>query len=607
MTPRKRTNAIKKRFSENQPLNLSAVENECPELLEGLFDPDNFMGWRGTLEKAGIDYSEITVFVNPEVKCRLCEYSGVAIYQHISATHGMTSQEYREEFPDAEVLSESKRSEAIGNRHDTKAKIIEPHWEPAWSYKYLLDRMFTYWKNGVSLNYANIAKLEPGMAAYSRRIFGSWDESIRQIGLVPEEIRQAKEDKQYTDKDVLAELKRIAAKEPDRITLPILAQYDSLIRRCFLVFGSYEAALVKARLDPTLFIPALDDPKLVKLRQTLINAAEKRLKLRNKEYDPDQLARFLNRYEPVISHFYVNWINFAQSIGAATREVFHSPEHYRYDSKDGVITGLKTREASGLSISHVKVSEQDRSLVVMAVKHFGDYKKALTAAGLEAPSPMMCAAHYKSGEEVLRELRRRYHNKESLYHIDLLREDTPLIKWSKHYYGGLREALEEAGIPNPGTKPFDSPNVFTYPDKESVLSEIRRRYSEGESIALSVNAERENPDGDFTLYKTACRHFDSWLVAVAEAGFPTGIIHYNYGGTNFRYYCKEDVIDAIQRNYRNGGSLYAKDRNITRNKGGLGISLYLKAEQFFGSYIAAVEAAGIDIAYTDPETDPKSR
>jgi hypothetical protein len=47
-----RSTEILTRFANKDPLNLSAVNVEAPWLLDGLFDPENFKGWRETIELA---------------------------------------------------------------------------------------------------------------------------------------------------------------------------------------------------------------------------------------------------------------------------------------------------------------------------------------------------------------------------------------------------------------------------------------------------------------------------------------------------------------------------------------------------------------------------
>src|SRR6056297_2502080 len=99
ISEKKRLAGIRERFKKQEPLNLSAVETEAPSLLEGLFDPGNFRGWRETIEQAGIDIEAIRSEPLTEVTCLECGFAGECLSSHLKQAHGMDSADYREAHP----------------------------------------------------------------------------------------------------------------------------------------------------------------------------------------------------------------------------------------------------------------------------------------------------------------------------------------------------------------------------------------------------------------------------------------------------------------------------------------------------------------------------
>jgi hypothetical protein len=67
----------------------------------------------------------------------------------------MSAEEYRGAHPAAETSSEAHRAQMMSNRHGRPAKAIIPHWEPAWSRNYALDRIHEFSRQGIPLYYTH--------------------------------------------------------------------------------------------------------------------------------------------------------------------------------------------------------------------------------------------------------------------------------------------------------------------------------------------------------------------------------------------------------------------------------------------------------------------
>jgi hypothetical protein len=183
--------------------------------------------------------------------------------------------------------------------------------------------------------------------------------------------------------------------------------------------------------------------------------------MRNLKDRPPYLAarvkHFIEQHSPAIKDFYGSWPNFATSLNRPEREVFNSPGHLIYDSKQACIAALQERAEMGLSLRQADVRSDNPSLEIMGEKHFGSHAQALKAASVRRLPHGYDQRDYATGDEVIEAIRRRHQNGESLYDSDLERKNgqRTLLKWSARFFGSFTGALAAAGVPHPGVKPAD--------------------------------------------------------------------------------------------------------------------------------------------------------
>lgn len=451
-----RSAEILKRFENKDPLNLSAVEVECPRLLEGLFDAENFKGWRESIELVGVSIGKIRIAPLTGVTCAECGFHGETLWSHLSHAHGMNAADYRDAHPAAETSSEAHRADMMSNRHGRPAKTIIPHWEPAWSRNYALDRIHQFSKQGIPLHYSYVAKNEPGFPAYVRRIFPSWDAGLAAAGIDVANVRQAKEAICLSADQVVESLREKEQEKPSQLHIRASRSGNgkTVITAAFRHFGSYEKALIAAGIVPSTKIPALENKAKVQARENLILATLGNLKNRP-PYLPADAKKFIDKHSPAIKDFYGSWANFSTSLERVERDIFNSPGHLIYDSKEACIAALQERAKVGLSLRQSDVRSDNPSLEIMGEKHFGSHSQALKEANVQRLPHSYDQRDYMNGDEVTAEIRRRYQNGESLYYNDLVHKDgdRSLMKWGMRYFGSFSEALAAAGVPHPGSKP----------------------------------------------------------------------------------------------------------------------------------------------------------
>lgn len=450
-----RSEEIRRRFANGDPLNLSAVEVDGPWLLEGLFDAENFKGWRESIELAGIPIAEIRIEPRTGVTCKECGFEGDTLRSHLQHAHGMNFEEYREAHSEAETSSEASRAERMADRHGRPAKAIIPHWEPAWSRNYALDRIHQFFKMEIPLNYSYVAKNEPGFPAYVRRAFPSWDAGLAAAGIKVGNVRRARESVSFSADQVVASLREKEQEKPSQLHIRAARSGGgkTVIAAAFRRFGSYEKALAAAGITPSTKLPALANKTKVRARETLLRETMKNLKTKP-PYVPVEVKRFIDKHASAIKDFYGSWANFAASLKRVERDLFNSPGHLRYDSKEACIAALRERAEVGLSLRQGDVRTDNPSLEIMGEKHFGSHSRALKAANVMRLPHSYDQRSYAEGDQVVAEIRRRHQNGESLYYSDLQKKDgdRSLLKWSARFFGSFPEAIAAAGVPHPGSK-----------------------------------------------------------------------------------------------------------------------------------------------------------
>ncbi len=223
-------------------------------------------------------------------------------------------------------------------------------------------------------------------------------------------------------------------------------------------------------------------------------------------------------------------------------------------SHERVLETIRRRHREGPPLA--KVWLDDMGLRDAAAKHFGSWRNALLAAGLQ-----VAPRRRWSRESILESLRAHYNRGHTAVHLI----DRNLSAAVTRFFGNLDNACEAAGLPHrPGRW-----------NKRRIVDTIQDYYVRGKPIRI-VGFK------DDRLGAAARRYFGSWRAAVAAAGLlnrmPPPLVP--------RRWSRQAVIDAIQNWHRQGvpvTSLWARDMN-----------LYSAGKVQFGSWRSAVLAAGFE-------------
>lgn len=284
MTKKKLTNAqqeviaqIKRLYRRGEPLNITAVKRRHLELILKTYKTSRFWGWKRALEDAGIDYSMINVELADHVVCNICGFKGRRLEGHIRAAHGMLPRKYRKMFPHADlVCDEIKAKQFCGSSKMPEQGI--PHWEPLWTQEYILDRFAELHRMGEPLNPDSLIKKEPRLYSRAQEYFKTLDTVLEIIGLDPKKVRLFARKKKWTREMVIKALcQRVLMGQPVNSTA-LRESVRSLLGAAEKLFGSYDAALKAAGLDPKKFRKYPVWEKKYKTREDVIYAIQYRTK-----------------------------------------------------------------------------------------------------------------------------------------------------------------------------------------------------------------------------------------------------------------------------------------------------------------------------------------
>jgi hypothetical protein len=442
------------------------------------------------------------------VDCKICgrDFGGLAY--HLISQHQIIAEEYREEYAEAELLSESSRSRL--GQSKVRYQPVLPHWEVIWTPEYVLDRMSELHRKKFPMNFDWAHDHEKALLTQAIGFFGSWDNALRRIGLDPKRIRLFRPTWHgrtcwcVADKAaIVAELRRRknagAPVSSSRIVHELAG--SSFLARAKKLWGLWSGALLAAGLDPSGGIVS----QWRSADRTAIVAEIRRRRRARESLCYTQIA-LEKRGQPLLKRatkFFGSWNAALVAVGIEPKGRY---SRWTKANKAAIVAELRRRKRAGKSLTSIAVVKEKwgRALQDRAKRLFRSWNAALHAAGIEPASEdsPWCKA---SQAAVLAEVRRRDRAGQSLQttRIESEKWGHPLMNRARDLFGSWTAAVLEAGV--------DPPVGLTSPwrkaDKLDLVSEIRRRKRARESLRYSeVGLERWG----VPLLKRAESLFGSW-------------------------------------------------------------------------------------------------
>lgn len=252
-------------------------------------------------------------------------------------------------------------------------------------------------------------------------------------------------------------------------------------------------------------------------------------------------------------------------------------------SGEKVLSAISKRHRSGQKLSSDYMQKHERSLYQAACYRFGNWPKAIAAAGIAYDEVRVKVPTRKivwSREIIIRTIQARHQAGEPLNsnHVQTHSKETRrLYQAAIKYFGSWQAGLTAAKVDYDLVRKKAPMRSWS---KEAIVAEVVRRHEAGLTIrGAEVCLE------DRGLYHAAKRYFgkNGWSKARVLAGFDP------IDPRPWKIWDEETVTDEIRRLYENG---------IALNSGALrdGRYSYIQSagQNVFGSWGRAVKAAGLD-------------
>jgi len=513
---------IKKLYKQRKPLNIAAVKRHSPELLDSVYARKKYWGWKQALEDSGISYDEINTEILSYVTCHICGKDLCILGYHLRCAHETTSEEYLEEFPSSELVSEELRSSLTIHNPQTKRSL--PHWEPIWSAEYVLDRLHAYYSQGYELNRLSCNKYELSLGTHAFKYFGGWNDALSKAGLDPEKIRKVNDKSAYRlPENTIAEIQRRHRENLplNRISLNFDKQEklrdQSLVLAGIRHFGSWAQALAAADIDPVSI-----SKRYKEAPYTTRRAIIKEIKRRRRADLPLNHGTLSNgppeeRDNALLTNstkLFGSWNEALEAAGLSKKAVApplrpHIAKRYS-DIEAAKKQLLKIKKLSGLARYEwmMKLNKKYGQTIKKTAKYTS--WKSL-AKELNIPLQQCSFEKYIDKESVVDRLAQRKQKGLPNLRSTLCLKDVSLYKSIKKFYGGFDHPSIHPLIDVIG---YQGPKFDT---KAAVTREIIRRWQKKLPLNHGRLTNQPDSDADRALLRSGYKLFGSWNNALESA------------------------------------------------------------------------------------------
>ncbi|WP_040769347.1 hypothetical protein [Novipirellula maiorica] len=604
--------AIRRRYRDREPLNVSAVKREDPELVAAVYAVTPYWGWKQALADAGLSYKSIRIEIRDTVQCLLCGKSFRSLFGHLRI-HETDVADYRTQFPNAEIVSESMRHDAM-ERHGEMSAAWLPHWEPCYTAEYVLDRVKAYADCGMWMELTTIERVDASLLRMIRSYLDetSWDDALRIIGLDPVVYRGCHRPDDFSLADLQSFLEQ--RRRAGLLSTPsaLFATYDDRHRRprvfvwAMQRYGNWSVALDAAGVDRS-------DPLFGGVRYlTKESVVEDLQRLQHELPDMSHCTANLLPYgiqlTKAASRYFGNW---DAALDAADIPVDIRHRSVTYDSADEVVAAITERLTNEFSVAPLDVffgARSDIQLWKAAFRFFPSWRAAVVkSGGTSAQVKQAAQTPLGTRAKVLRELRKRSSDVSRLAITSLTSDvaDKHLHAMASGFFGDWQSAVRAIGVDPKSYHQWNLDPHRKYVEKESIVKEIQRRQRASEPLHTRGLTDGEHVD--VPLLYAARKVFGNWESAIRAAGIDYDTIvrkrqdYDAYRDRVYRNYMSADqVINELKRRHAESMPLHVRGVTHNTNPEYRDYALFRAAKEYFGTWEAALTEAGIDVESVRP-------
>lgn len=508
---------IQERYRQKEPLNITTIKREAPNLMEKAFDPKNreFLGWRGALEAAGVDYAKIKIHLAAEVDCPICEKPLGSLMSHLSRVHQVTGAELREEHPDLQLLCDQElaaRAALLPDFTPKNRKLVVndiPHWEPLWTIEYAIDRIRYIHDLGYQVHNRSIDRIDSSLKFFVFHNLPSWDDFLQRAHLDHTSIRKLQHQFEYTREFMLEKIQEHHAAGDSLAVTALTKRYPGYRWACQRFFGTHQDALKAAGIVPEDCIRING----IKTKKNLRAEARELLKQFPEQIPEAELKAFRKRWQATMAQHYGGWAQFAKSMKVAKDRFFQYSPIYTKGELLSALANIKRRkywdtedmkafrEKWGVTMSRYftgwnQVAEKTntpKELLGIETKNYNTKRKTIAA---------IC----------------RYDRENFPMFIGRLKQHDPALAVAVRQFfdDDWYAAFEVAGVAPARRKKQEF-------NKEDVLDALRTRYEAGAGILNKDLTSGSKNGGDQRLHQVILEYFGTVDEAIEAAGLPSAV------------------------------------------------------------------------------------
>ncbi len=427
-------------------------------------------------------------------------------------------------------LTEAARR-IFGSWHNAlKAVGLKPIVRQSWSREKIVAEIQYRHSQGLPLR--NISKERPQLCAAAYGYFGGWDNALQAAGFKPKEPV-------WSRRRVTDEIK--AWHDRGLPFSRIWKEYPCLAYAISKYFNNTKEAMNAAGFEWRLSKKWSAEVVIAEIQAWYKTGLPK-----------SELKVVFPGLEGAAMRYFSSWSTALEMAGLQPRET-------KKWSREKIIHEIQRLHVHGQPLK--TTNKKNRPLMSAATRYFGSWPKALKAAGVVAPVRKYKKPQKWSKESILEAIHARH--EQGLLTVNVRQDDIALSNAAVRFFGGWQAAVEAAGLARPKM-------IWS---KALVIAEIQSYARQG----VSVDHLRKN---DWNLCRIAKEHFGTWHQAVVAAEVDTSKTR-----TRTRW-SRQRVLDEIRQRHSEGLPLTSSWPANSR--------LVTAAQRYCGRWTEALQMAGVD-------------
>lgn len=356
---------------------------------------------------------------------------------------------------------------------------------------------------GGDLSATAVRNENPSLYNKASIYYGNWETVLTASGLVATDYIRQRSKGFWTPGQVCIEIQNLAASGADLSVTEIVKENSSLYTKAREVYGNWESALTASGLVAKDYTRQHSHGYWTEER--VCNAIKERAESGRDLTATAVMNEHLSLYTGATT-VYGGWAKGLEASGINPKEVYKNKLPVSW-TKDTLIEEIQRREHEGLGLTTGVVQKEDGGLYSTARKHFGGWREAIQASGLNDDDYFKNRPHgYWTAETTKKALQERKDAGLSFSREDVVRDDSALALNVTKYLGGWSAELASIGL---NASDYTKQRPQGYWTLDTVKKELQERKDAGLSLKLS-DVRKDNGSLMVNVYK----YIGGWKTAL---------------------------------------------------------------------------------------------